>query len=345
MNAKNTLLAGPTWPRSTVPGVTFRGFRKPDDYPGMVEANQATRDSAGRASAITLESLALSFDHFVNFDPDRDLLVVERAARIVGYARVSWRDHVDGRRAFVSLCVLRPDERGKGIGQAMLDWADDRLVTLAKALPDARPATRGAYTWGDDVQGAALLTRNGWTESGRGYEMLRPTLDDIPDVPLPDGLTIRDVDAADRRLVWDASTEAFRDHRMEPEMTDLDWQRFVADPRQDPRLWLIAFDGDEVAGAVLGMIDAEQNREQGRLRGVLDEVFTRRPWRRRGLARALVTRTLLRLRDHGMTSASLSVDGLNPQGAMALYASVGFEIASVEIEWTRPFEAPFPGRT
>jgi mycothiol synthase len=340
MSATRAALARPRWPVSTVPGVTFRGLRKPDDYPGMVEANQATRDSAGRASAITLESMALAFEHFVNFDADRDLLIAERAGRIIGYARVSCRDQVDGRRAFISVCMLRPEERGKGIGQAMLNWTEGRLATIAEGLPDRRPANRTTYTWGDDVQGASLLRRNGWTESGRGYEMLRPNLDEIPSVPLPDGLTVRDVDASDRRRIWDASIEAFRDHRMEPEMTDLDWQRFIEDRRQDPRLWLIGFDGDEVAGGVLGMIDDDENRQQGRLRGVVEEVFTRRQWRRRGLARALVARTLLRLREHGMTSASLSVDGLNPQSAMTLYESVGFEIASVEIEWARPFDQP-----
>jgi GNAT superfamily N-acetyltransferase len=326
-----------TWPISGVPGVRFRGLRKPDDYPGMAAANQATRESAGRASAITTASLALAFDHFVNFDPGRDLLIVERAERIIGYARVSRRDRVDGRRSFVSICILRPEERGQGIGQVMLDWVDGRIATIAAGLPDHRPSDLDAYTWGDDVQGAALLTRNGWTERGRGYEMLISNLDHIPDVPIPDGLTIRDVDASDRRRVWDASIEAFRDHRMEPEMTDLDWQRFVHDERQDPRLWLIGFDGDEVAGGALGLIDDEENRQQGRLRGVVDEVFTRRPWRRRGLARALVARCLLRLRDRGMTSALLEVDGLNPHQAMTLYESLGFEIASVEIDWTRPF--------
>jgi GNAT superfamily N-acetyltransferase len=284
MSTTPAIASEPRWPGSTIPGVSFRGLRKPDDYPGMVEANQATRDSAGRASAITLESLALAFDHFVNFDPDRDLLIAERAGRIIGYARTSSRDQVDGHRALVSICILRPEERGKGIGQVMLDWAETRLATVAAAYPDGRPANRTTYTWGDDVQGSSLLTQNGWTERGRGYELLRPTLDDIPSVPLPDGLTVRDVDASDRRRVWDASIEAFRDHRMEPEMTDLDWQRFVEDRRQDPDLWRIGFDGGEVAGGVLGMIDHEENRQQGWRRGVLDQVFTRRAWRRRGLA-------------------------------------------------------------
>ncbi len=325
------------WPVSTIPGVRFRGLHRPDDYAGMAEASQAARDASGRPSGVTAESLALAYEHFVNFDPERDALIVERADRIIGFARTSWRDQVDGDRAFVSICILRPEERGQGLGQVMLDWADNRIAAMAAGPLDQRPAIRGAYTWGDDVQATALMARNGWTEHGRGYEMFRPTLLDVPDVPLPDGLVVRDVGPADRQRIWDASIEAFRDHRLEPEMTDLDWQRFIDDDRQDPALWLIGFDGDEVAGGSLGMIDHEENRQQGRLYGVVDEVFTRRPWRRRGLARALVTRCLIRLRDRGMASASLGVDGLNPQGAMTLYESLGFEIASTEIHWTKPF--------
>ena len=306
----------------------------------MAEASQAVRAADGRASSVTAASLTMVFEHFVNLDHERDVLIVERADRIIGFARISWRDQVDGDRAFVSTCSLIPDERGQGIGQVMLDWADDRLAQIAAGLTERRPALRSAFTWGDDVGATALLTRNGWTEHGRGYEMLRPTLSDVPDVPLPDGLVVHDVGLDDRRQVWDASVEAFQDHRLEPEMTDLDWQRFIDDERNDPDLWLIGFDGDEVAGGVLGMIDSEENRLEGRLRGVVDEVFTRRPWRRRGLARALVARCLARLRDRGMTSASLGVDGLNPHQAMTLYESLGFEIVSTELHWIKPFNQP-----
>jgi mycothiol synthase len=338
MTTKTVAEYAVTWPVSTVPGVRFRGLRRPDDYAGMAETSQAVRAAGGRASSVTAASLAMMFEHFVNLDHERDVLIVERGDRIIGFARVSWRDQVDGDRAFVSTCALLPHERGQGLGQTMLSWADDRLASIAVGLTEPRPAVRSAFTWGDDVGATALLTRNGWTEHGRGYEMLRPTMSDVPDVPLPEGLVVRDVGSDDRRRVWDASVEAFQDHRLEPEMTDLDWQRFVDDERNDPALWLIGFDGDDVAGGALGMIDPEENRLEGRLRGVVDEVFTRRPWRRRGLARALVARCLARLRDRGMTSASLSVDGLNPHQAMTLYESLGFEIVSTEIHWTTPFD-------
>ena len=76
-----------------------------------------------------------------------------------------------------------------------------------------------------------------------------------------------------------------------------------------------------------------------RERGLIDAVFTRRPWRRRGVARALIARTLVLLRDRGMTSAYLGVDGLNPNQAATLYTSLGFEIATTTYDWTKPLPA------
>jgi ribosomal protein S18 acetylase RimI-like enzyme len=52
-----------------------------------------------------------------------------------------------------------------------------------------------------------------------------------------------------------------------------------------------------------------------------------------------VAESLLRLRERGMTSAMLGVDGANPNQAMTLYEDVGFEIAATELEWRRPFAA------
>ncbi len=84
--------------RPEVPGLRFRRFRGPADYPGMVAANQATRDDAGVEEVITVEGIANNYDHLVNCDKDDDILIVERHDRIIGYARVEWRDLTDGTR-------------------------------------------------------------------------------------------------------------------------------------------------------------------------------------------------------------------------------------------------------
>ena len=339
--------------RPAVPGLRFRGFRGAADFPGMAEANQAHRDAADQEEAITAEALAIYYAHLTNCDLERDMLVVERDGATIGYARVEWRDLVNGTRAFVSICVLRPSERRQGIGRAMLAWCEERLAAKAAALPDrgAVPGAMQAFAYGSDTGAIALLEGTGWSRSGHGYEMVRPTMDDIPDVPMPDGLVVRPIgaDEAPRRAVWDAAVDAFRDHRAEQEATEGDWLQFRDDPYQDLSLWVVAFDGDEIAGAVLGKINPDENAHHGRARGIVNEVFTRRAWRRRGLARALVARTLVRLRDNGMTSAYLGVDGLNPNQAMTLYSSLGFEEASMSIDWTKPLPewtgVPAPSET
>ena len=329
--------------RPDLPGLRFRLFRGAADYPGMVAANQAMRDAAGIEEVVTVDGIANDYAHLVNCDLDVDLLIAERNGGIVGYARVDWRDLTDGTRSFLAICALHPRERRQGIGRAMLGWCEERLATKAAALPDraAVPASMQVFTFGGDNGATALLERSGWTRKGQGYEMVRPTMDDIPEVPMPDGLVVRPIgsDEASRRAVWDAGAEAFRDHRSEPEPDEADWQRFLTDPKEDPSLWVVAFDGDEIAGAVLGKIDPAENAHHARERGICDSVFTRSAWRRRGLARALLARTLVRLRDHGMTSAYLGVDALNPNQAMTLYSSIGFEISSTSIDWTKPLPA------
>lgn len=329
--------------RPDVPGLAFRRFRGPADYPGMVAANQAARDVAGIGEIVTVEGIANQYANLVNSDPDLDILIVERDGHTIGYARVDWRDLTDGTRTFVSICLLHPRERRQGIGRAMLGWCEARLASKALALPDRGtvPGTMQAFTFGADAGAVALLESSGWTRKGQGYEMVRPTMDDIPDVPMPEGLVVRPVgsDEASRRAVWLAAVDGFRDHRDEPEPTDEDWRLFLGDRYHDPALWVVAFDGDEIAGAVIGKIDPAENAHHGRERGICDSVFTRRAWRRRGLARALLARSLVRLRDHGMTSAYLGVDSLNPNQAMTLYSSLGFEIASTSIDWTKPLPA------
>lgn len=333
--------------RPDVPGLRFRHLRIPEDYPGMAAANQAARDHCGIEEVITAETMARDYAHWINWDPAEDTLVVERDGRIVGYARTEWRDLTDGTRAFRTVIMVDPTHYGHGLTGAMLAWAERRLTTLAGtvARDDPRLSAMTAFSFGAEVELAAALEAHDWTKVGQAYEMVRPTLDDIPAAPLPAGFVVRPtgIDDVARRRVFDAASEAFRDERREAETGEEEWEAFRTDPREDPALWIVAFDGDEIAGGVLGKIDLEETAHHGRERGIVAAVFTRRPWRRRGLARALIARALVRLRDHGMTSAYLGVDGLNPNQAMDLYESLGFTIASRSLDWRKPLPSETDG--
>jgi mycothiol synthase len=322
--------------RPDIPGLRFRHFRGPEDYAGMAAANQADRDANGSLEVVTEASIARQYANLVNSDIDDDLLIVESDGTVIGYARVEWRDAIDGPRYLQTVCLLDPAHRRQGIGGAMLAWQERRLRAIDASLPADRPSVMRAWSWDHDAGAAALFERAGWTMEGRGYEMLRPTLDGIPEVALPEGFEVRAVEPADERAIWDASAEAFRDERGEGEWGEGDWERHMADPYRDPTLWAIAWSGDQIAGGVAGRIDPEENAHLGVLQGYIAGVWTRRPYRRRGLARALLARVLVLLRDRGMTSAYLGVDGLNPNQAVNLYESLGFEVHTSETDWSKP---------
>jgi ribosomal protein S18 acetylase RimI-like enzyme len=187
----------------------------------------------------------------------------------------------------------------------------------------------------------ALLESAGYTAVRYGFQMVRPTLDDAPDAPMPDGLEIREVREEDLRKIWDAADEAFRDGWGYRAPTEEDYQVFLADPlSQDRSLWRVAWDGDEVAGQVRGFINEDANRAFGRKWGWVENISVRRPWRRRGLARALMNETFKALRERGMTEGTLGVDALNPTGALRIYESIGFRPVSE----SRVYRKPFPAR-
>ena len=320
-------------------GFRLRPFRGPDDYPGLTSANQAARAAAGRPSGITVADLARYLEHLVNCDPVHDVVVAERDGQICGYGIAFWRDLVGGGRIVVGHGILAPDARTAGTTATLFGWLDARLESIGRALADPRPEYASAFTWDDNRLATEWFESHVWTNVARGYEMLRPSLGGVPDLPLPDGLEVRPVSRADAARVWDALIKGFHDHRHKPEATDEDRERFLDNPVHDPSLWVIAFDGDEIAGGVVNIIDREENAMTGNERAYVEAVFTRPAWRRRGLARALVARSLIRLREHGMISAMLGVDGANPNQAMTLYEDIGFEIAAMELEWRRPFAA------
>ena len=149
---------------------------------------------------------------------------------------------------------------------------------------------------------------------------------------------VREVRQAEIYSICRADVEAFRDHWGGFDDSDATLERWKKSPSWDPSLWVVAWDGDEVAAGVINAIEEEENRALGVERGWLHSVFTRRPWRRRGLARALIARSLVKIRDRGMTSAVLGVDADNPTGAFGLYESVGFEVSYRSTAWRKPLE-------
>ena len=168
--------------------------------------------------------------------------------------------------------------------------------------------------------------------------MIRPRLGDVDVPPLPEGIEIREAGEAQHRRIWEAGIEAFRDHWGGFDDSEERYQRDLADPNLDHSLWVVAWDGDEVAGGSINAVYPAENEQLAVPRGWLDSVFVRRPWRRRGLGAALVARSLVKLRERGMGAAMLGVDADNPTGALGLYERAGFEVHRRSTAYRKPME-------
>ncbi|HET7082661.1 MAG TPA: GNAT family N-acetyltransferase, partial [Candidatus Limnocylindria bacterium] len=274
-----------------------------------------------------------------NYTPEDDLVVVTVDGQVVGYGWVDWVQTTDGKREYRTRGLVDPPWRRQGVGSAILAHNEARLLAIAAGHPDDLPRVFGAFAPERRIGAVALITGAGYQPVRYFFDMVRPTLDDIDLPPLPEGLEIRGVsDLEGYRRLFAADTEAFMDHWGGFDASEASFQQWLRDPNFDPSLFVIAWDGDEIAGGVINAIDAEENEALDRRRGLLDSVFVRRPWRRRGLASALVGRSLALLRERGMTSALLGVDADNPTGALGVYERAGFEVDLRSSAYHKPME-------
>ena len=329
-----------------VAGLRFRRLRLPDDLAGVSEMHvrAATADDIDELESP--EEWAQWFAHPSGFDPMRDVVVGEIDGRIVAYGQARASDDNDGGRNYTAGGEVDPEYRGRGIGRVVLRHnlrhQRERAGREAAALAEAgeSPVERRFESWAFETQTrrTRLLESEGFAVVRWFFEMLRPNLDDIADMPMPEGLEVRPVVPADHRAIWAADTEAFSDHWGAMENTEEAFARFFGGPDFRPDLWRVAWDRDQVAGVVMNRVTTTFNERSGERRGELAGVSVRRAWRRRGLARALVADSLRALRDEGLTSAVLGVDAENPMGALGVYEANGFRIHRKGLTYRRPID-------
>jgi ribosomal protein S18 acetylase RimI-like enzyme len=311
-----------------IPGLVFRHFAGPADYEAMNDVANRSRLADGDDFLTTVEGMAAFYEHLSNSDRDRDLVLVELDGSLVAYGRGEWGERERERLLHLN-CLVVPEIRRRGIGGALLDLLEARMREVNAGLPPASDVVFETETDDTAVGAVALLESRGYQAVRWWYRMIRPTLDDEPDAPLPDGLEIREVRPEHLRAIWEAEQEAIRDHWGSTEGTEAEYQQFLTDPMcNDTSLWRVAWDGDQVAGQVRSFINQESNERLGQRRGWVEFISVRRPWRRRGLARALIAASFPLLRARGMTEGQLGVDTENPSGALGLYESVGFRPAA-----------------
>jgi len=320
-------------------GLTLRTYTD-SDIEFATNAMNREYEFDGVPEHSSVEEVAAWYKHpNEKFDPARDVTVAEVDGVPVGLGERSWVDTNDGQlREYRVDGYVLPEWRRRGIGTALLADNIRRSAELRATHATDRPRVLGSWTSDRQEAAVALLRKFDFEPVRWFFEMTRELSDPIPDVPLPDGLEVRPVSDDQIRQIWKADIEAFRDHWGGFDDSEEGLRRFLDRPSHDPTLWVIAWDGDEVAAASINAIHTDENEALGVSRGWLHSVFTRRPWRRRGLASALIARSLVLLKERGLDQGILGVDADNPTGALGVYERLGFVVAERSTAWRKPLD-------
>jgi len=279
---------------------------------------------------LTAEELANAWKS-EGFSVERDVFVVEtQDGRIVGSEEFynetgHYKLKTDG-------CV-HPKFRGLGIGTSLLEKIVERAqAELELAEPDVRVFIQSTITNKDEA-GHILLRTEGYSPV-RYYWRMEIKMQESPAaVTFPHGIELRPFIKDEHAIaVWQADNEVFRDHSGSHEWTYEDWshQKF-GNPNFDPTLWMIAWDGDQVAGFC-----------QDRFRmgiGWVGTIGVRRPWRKTGLGLALLQHSFGEFYKRGKSTIGLGVDASNPTGATRLYQRAGMYTASEFIAYEKELRA------
>jgi mycothiol synthase len=306
--------------------ITFRDFDPERDFDVAAALIREVNNHDGEPWLPTADNLRHDWAATSGYEAARDTRLAFDGEQLVGAANVGWRER-SGTIVHNIEVWVRPSHRRRGVGTALARWAEAHAVESVGAGYGGSPALPHVHNGGIDTlvpAAARFAEKMGYRPMRYGFLMQRDLGEPIPDVPLPGGIEVRPVVEADHRRIWDADAEAFLDHWEASVREESDYRRFFEEPDLDTSLWQVAWDGDEVVGSVLNFIYPDENRELGVEVGWLQHVSTRRAWRGRGVASALIVRSLISLRDRGMSVARLGVDGENPTGALGVYKRLGF---------------------
>jgi ribosomal protein S18 acetylase RimI-like enzyme len=295
-----------------VDDVVLRPYLSPDDDPAL----QAVRDAVRRVED----------DVRLPRADDPLSLVAEVGGTVVGFSRVDWWDEADGIRLYMLSGCVHPAYRRHGIGRALLHRQEELATGHWRDHPGTGSAVLGANVGETHPQALGLI-------HAAGYR-IRFTLVDLacdpvtaPDGPaLPEGLELRTVQPAHHPPIHAALTTAFAGSGNG--QRGYDYAEYL-DDAQDTSLWLVAWDGDKIAGVLINERLAD---------GSVDTpwVAVLPAWRRRGLASALLGLSLRRLSEEGIREARIRTVQENTYDTLSLYQRAGYHVVSRQPRYGKP---------
>jgi ribosomal protein S18 acetylase RimI-like enzyme len=226
---------------------------------------------------------------------------------------------------------VHPAYRQRGLGDALLEWAEGAAVPMHQACHRGHPLTLLGSCMAGNAGAVTLYAAHGYTQARWTHAMVRDLTSPLPPIPAPAGVEITGWTperSEDARLI---RNDAFRDHWGSTPTSAQAWAHFMAINAFRPAFSFLAHSGGEPAGFVI----AHEYDAYAEATGIKDVYIallgTRRAGRKHGIGSALLLRALTQARAAGFTSASLGVDADSLTGALGLYERVGFTVEHTNI--------------
>ena len=249
------------------------------------------------------------------FELERDAWMIQSAeGAAVGFA---WT-RLKGARDFDGALSVLPGESVDALAPPLLHAVEIR----AREMAAGAESSLCIFAASVEAEMRSLLTRSGFHEA-RTYFRMRIDLTPAKGGTSPSrsGLEIRPHRlGVDDRATHAVIEESFAEHfRHTPRGFSEWWALRARHERFDPGLWLLAWDGERLAGALTGY-------DYGDI-GFIRELGVLKPWRGRGVGTALLDRSFEEFRARGQLRVALGVDAEN-ESAIGLYERVGMRVES-----------------
>lgn len=300
----------------------IRAYRA-EDVEALTDVWNQQEALIGSDVRFTTELMA-GFMSVPSYNAEKNAFIVEDAGgRLIGFVDV---DYVAETGRAWSDTVVLPDYRGRGIEAQLFRLAEDRVYERARedGTPPHVPIYVLRSTTLTDAYTIDLLRGDDYFHIRSSYRMAIDLQGEIDVPPLPDGIELRPFDLEQHaHALYEANMDSFSEHWGFTRDEYEDWKQYTLErPGHDYSLWLIAWDGDAIAGMALNRPFGEHEPDKAYVQtlGVL------KPWRKRGLGFALLKRSFKLFQDRGFARASLGVDAANTTNAVALYERAGMHV-------------------
>ncbi|MFJ6698364.1 GNAT family N-acetyltransferase [Streptomyces sp. NPDC091272] len=316
-----------------------------DEVSAWLELHEAVEAVDQVGTHLDAEDLAELLDD-PKLDLARDSVGWWDGPRMVAYALLHTPHGAVDAARFEAEAAVHPGWRRRGVGSRLVAWLETRARALHAADPElsALPGELLLDGKAGDEGLLRLTEKCGYTPARWWFLMKQPLAGERP-APraAPEGSRLVPYGTQYEEATRLAHNDAFRDHWNFTRLDRSDWHTWITRSgwaRPDMSRLLVA--GDEVVAYLLAEESEAETAATGRRDCHIAYLGTRRDWRGRGAAPALLAELLGAARDAGYDTASLTVDTVNPSGALGFYEQTGFVVERETVTYARPLDGVNP---